>query len=74
MSGATSVPVVPTAQARPAAAATAATGGGGRTDSFGKRIVIHSVLILASLIAAFPVFRVLRVSLRPEDSLLEREF
>jgi arabinogalactan oligomer/maltooligosaccharide transport system permease protein len=74
MSGATSVPVVPAAQARPITAAVAATGGGGRTDSFGKRVIIHSVLILASLIAAFPVFRVLSVSLRPEDRLLEREF
>ncbi|HEX9635521.1 MAG TPA: carbohydrate ABC transporter permease [Candidatus Limnocylindria bacterium] len=74
MSGATSVPVVPAAQAGPAAAAAVAKGGGGRTDSFGKRVVIHAVLILASLIAAFPVFRVLSVSLRPEDRLLEREF
>jgi arabinogalactan oligomer / maltooligosaccharide transport system permease protein len=73
MSGATSVPV-PAAQVRPATAAVADKGGGGRTDSFGKRVVIHSILILASLIAAFPVFRVLSVSLRPEDRLLEREF
>jgi arabinogalactan oligomer/maltooligosaccharide transport system permease protein len=73
MSGATSVPV-PAAQVRPTTAAVADKGGGGRTDSFGKRVVIHSILIVASLIAAFPVFRVLSVSLRPEDRLLEREF
>jgi arabinogalactan oligomer/maltooligosaccharide transport system permease protein len=71
MSGATSVPVAP-AEVR--AAAAGAYAGSGRRDSFQKRLVIHGVLIIASLIAAFPIVRVLSVSLRPEDRLLEREF
>ncbi|HLE89111.1 MAG TPA: carbohydrate ABC transporter permease [Candidatus Limnocylindria bacterium] len=72
MSGVTSVPV-PTVV--PATAARAKAGGaGGRTDSVRKRIVIHGILIIASLIAAFPVVRVLSVSLRPADRLLERDF
>ncbi len=71
MSGVTSVPV-PTPVTAPVAAK--AAGGGGRTDSVRKRIVIHGVLIIASLIAAFPVVRVLSVSLRPADQLLERKF
>jgi arabinogalactan oligomer/maltooligosaccharide transport system permease protein len=70
MSGMTSVPV-PTAAVAPAAPKAT---GGGRTDSVRKRIVIHGVLIIASLIAAFPVLRVLSVSLRPADQLLERNF
>ena len=36
--------------------------------------MIHGVLIIASLIAAFPVLRVLSVSLRPGNNLLERNF
>jgi len=71
MSGATSVPVAP-AEVRPAAAVTRA--GSGRQDSFGKRLIIHAVLLLASLIAALPIVRVISVALRPEDQLLEREF
>jgi len=72
MSGVTSVPV-PTVVPATAARAKAA-GAGGRTDSVRKRIVIHGILIIASLIAAFPVVRVLSVSLRPADRLLERDF
>lgn len=71
MSGMPSVPV-PTAAVAPAAPK--GRTGGGRTDSVRKRIVIHGVLIIASLIAAFPVLRVLSVSLRPADQLLERNF
>jgi len=72
MSGVTSVPV-PTAVAAPVARARAG-GEGGRADPVRKRVVIHGVLIIASLIAAFPVVRVLSVSLRPADQLLERNF
>jgi arabinogalactan oligomer/maltooligosaccharide transport system permease protein len=71
MSGATSVPVAPAEVRRAAATAWA---GSGRQDSFQKRVIIHGVLILASLIAAFPIVRVVSVSLRPADNLLEREF
>jgi len=69
MTAGTSVPVAPVGE-----------GGqprrklGGRTDSFRKRVVIHAILIIASLIAAFPVLRVLSVSLRPGNNLLERDF
>ena len=43
-------------------------------DSIPKRIVIHAILILASLIAVFPVIRVLGVALRPGDQLLDPNF
>jgi arabinogalactan oligomer/maltooligosaccharide transport system permease protein len=66
-----SVPVVPVTTSKAAGAKKA---GGGRRDSVQKRIVIHGVLIIASLIAAFPVIRVIGVSLRPADNLLERNF
>ena len=75
MTGVTSTPI-PTA-GTPAAAAPAATvkgGDGGRTDSVRKRILIHGTLILAALIAAFPIVRVFSVALRPENRLLERDF
>jgi len=42
----------------------------GRGDSPFKRLLIHLALILASLIAVYPVLRVLSVSLRPGDRLL----
>ena len=48
--------------------------GAGRGDPFLKRLWIHGILIIASVIAAFPVVRVLSVALRPGDHLLEREF
>lgn len=51
-----------------------ARGTGGRGDSRLKRTIIHAVLILAAIIAAFPIVRVISVSLRPEDRLLERNF
>jgi arabinogalactan oligomer/maltooligosaccharide transport system permease protein len=70
MSGMTSVPVPTVAVAPPPPKGRT----GGRTDSVRKRIVIHGILIIASLIAAFPVLRVISVSLRPEDRLLERNF
>jgi arabinogalactan oligomer/maltooligosaccharide transport system permease protein len=43
---------------------------GGREDSPFKRLVIHTTLILACIIAVYPVLRVLSVSLRPGDRLL----
>jgi arabinogalactan oligomer/maltooligosaccharide transport system permease protein len=43
-------------------------------DSIPKRIVIHAILIFASLIAVFPVIRVLGVALRPGDQLLDPNF
>lgn len=42
----------------------------GREDSPFKRILIHLALILACIIAVYPVLRVLSVSLRPGDRLL----
>ncbi|MEO8510480.1 MAG: carbohydrate ABC transporter permease [Chloroflexota bacterium] len=49
------------------------TAGGGRGDSPLKRALIHATLIIASLIAVFPVLRVLSVAVRPEDRLLSRD-
>lgn len=43
---------------------------GGRGDSPFKRLLIHLVLILACVIALYPVLRVVTVSLRPGDRLL----
>ena len=42
----------------------------GRQDSPFKRLLIHLALILACIIAVYPVLRVLSVSLRPGDRLL----
>jgi len=42
----------------------------GREDSPFKRLLIHVTLILACIIAVYPVLRVLSVSLRPGDRLL----
>lgn len=49
------------------------TAGGGRGDSPLKRALVHATLMIASLIAVFPVLRVLSVALRPEDRLLSRD-
>jgi arabinogalactan oligomer/maltooligosaccharide transport system permease protein len=72
MTGGSGIPAVPVAPRRDASPRQAV--GGGRTDSFQKRLVIHAALMLASLIAAFPVVRVLSIALRPDNSLLERDF
>ena len=72
MSGPTSVPAPAVAQA--ARVAKTKHVSGGRRDSLGKRIVIHAVLILACVIAAFPIVRVLSVALRPGNRILESEF
>jgi arabinogalactan oligomer/maltooligosaccharide transport system permease protein len=72
MSASTSVPVPTVApDSQPAAASHDA---GGHRDPFLKRVTIHGVLIIAALIAAFPVLRVFSVSLRPTNQLLERDF
>ena len=64
--------VAPAAQV--AARASARAGRSGKHDPTWKRILIHGTLSLAALIAVFPVIRVLSVSLRPADELLERNF
>ncbi|HEY4767452.1 MAG TPA: carbohydrate ABC transporter permease [Candidatus Limnocylindria bacterium] len=73
MTSGTGIPVLPAAAAGRAARTTSKTAGG-RRDSFQKRLLIHGVLMIASLIAAFPVVRVLSIALRPTNALLEREF
>lgn len=42
----------------------------GRSDSPFKTLLIHAVLIIACLIAVYPVLRVITISLRPNDTLL----
>jgi len=42
----------------------------GRGDSPFKSILIHATLIMASIIAVYPVLRVITISLRPNDTLL----
>ncbi|MCC6568672.1 MAG: sugar ABC transporter permease [Anaerolineales bacterium] len=42
----------------------------GRGDSPFKTILIHATLIIASIIAIYPVLRVVTISLRPNDTLL----
>jgi arabinogalactan oligomer/maltooligosaccharide transport system permease protein len=49
------------------------TAGGSRRDSPLKRALIHATLMLAALIAVFPVLRVLSVAVRPTDRLLSRD-
>ena len=44
-----------------------------REDSPFKRILIHLVLIIASIIAVFPILRVFAVSLRPGNRLLSTD-
>jgi arabinogalactan oligomer / maltooligosaccharide transport system permease protein len=70
MSGSAAVPSIPVAKeaGKPAARI------GGRRESPGKRFVIHAILIFASLVAIFPVIRVLGVALRPGNRLLDSEF
>ena len=43
---------------------------GGRKDSPFKTLIIHITLIIASIIAVYPVLRVVTISLRPNDTLL----
>jgi arabinogalactan oligomer/maltooligosaccharide transport system permease protein len=42
----------------------------GRGDSPFKTLLIHATLIVASIIAVYPVLRVITISLRPNDTLL----
>jgi len=42
----------------------------GRGDSPFKSLLIHATLIIASIIAVYPVLRVVTISLRPNDTLL----
>lgn len=42
----------------------------GRGDSPFKTLLIHAALIIASVIAVYPVLRVVTISLRPNDTLL----
>ena len=42
----------------------------GRGDSPFKRLLIHLTLIMACIIAVYPVLRVVTISLRPNDTLL----
>ena len=46
---------------------------GGREDSPFKRLLIHVALIFFCLIAAYPILRVISVSLRPGDRLLSTD-
>ncbi|HEX4897825.1 MAG TPA: carbohydrate ABC transporter permease [Candidatus Limnocylindrales bacterium] len=69
MSGSTVVPSIPIVKG-----AARASAGGGRTDSRGKRLVIHLLLIFAAIVAAFPIVRVIGVALRPGNRLLDSEF
>lgn len=46
---------------------------GGRQDSSFKRLLIHLALILAVIIAIYPILRVVSVSLRPGDRLLSTD-
>lgn len=59
-------PVAPTRRASPLVRFFRAQ----RGDSPFKRLMIHLVLILCSIVAIYPVLRVLSVSLRPGDRLL----
>lgn len=66
--------IVPAAAPGIAAAKTSAKGAGGREDKPLKRLVIHLLLALTALIAAFPIIRVFGVALRPGSRLLDPEF
>lgn len=70
MSGSAAVPSIPVAKAAGEPAARI----GSRHEGPGKRFAIHAILIFASLVAIFPVIRVLGVALRPGNRLLDSEF
>ena len=70
MSGPTAVPSIPVARE----AGKARGRVGGRRDSTAKRITIHAILIIAAVIAAFPIVRVFGVALRPGNRILDSEF
>lgn len=64
----------PAVQPIPIVATKKRTATTGRRDSFRKRLVIHSVLIFACVVAAFPIVRVFSVALRPGNRLLDSNF
>ena len=70
MSGSTVVPSIPVVKE----AGRPAKGAGGRHDSRRKRAVIHLLLIVAALVAAFPIIRVFGVAMRPGNRILDSEF
>ena len=70
MSGSAVVPSIPVAKGAEAVKSTK----GGRDDRPLKRLAIHLTLILAAVIAAFPIIRVVGVALRPGNSLLDPTF
>jgi arabinogalactan oligomer/maltooligosaccharide transport system permease protein len=45
----------------------------GRGDSPFKRLVIHLILILACIVAVYPISRIISISLRPGDRLLSTD-
>jgi len=45
----------------------------GRGDSPAKRLVIHLLLILACIVAVYPISRIVSISLRPGDRLLSTD-
>ncbi len=64
--------VVPIRQAT--GESTSRAGRTGRGDGPLKTSLVHATLFLAALIAIFPILRVMSVSLRPANELLERTF
>jgi arabinogalactan oligomer/maltooligosaccharide transport system permease protein len=71
MSGSAAVPSIPVVKEARRATGRAT---GSRHDSPPKRFMVHAILIFASLVALFPVIRVLGVALRPGNRLLDSEF
>jgi len=45
----------------------------GREDSPFKRLIIHLVLIVACIVAVYPVARIFTISIRPGDKMLSRD-
>jgi arabinogalactan oligomer/maltooligosaccharide transport system permease protein len=71
MSGSTAVPGVQIEGLKRGAVAASS---GGRRERPLKSIAIHLILITATIIAVFPVVRVVGVALRPGDRLLDPNF
>ena len=74
MSGPTGTPLVAAGEAAPRSTARVRSAGPGRREPRLKWALIHLTLIAATLIAVFPVIRVLGVALRPGDNLLDLQF
>lgn len=70
----TSQTIAPPLGAQAPAAVRVRAGRAGRRDPAWKTILVHATLIVASVVAVFPIIRVLSVSLRPSNELLETEF